>query len=55
MNRERVNEIKSLLVSEKMQAANDRDLFLVRQLGTIVQNLEALLRRDDQKNLQLPG
>lgn len=49
MNKERVNTIRDLLYAEKTQAADERDLFLVRQLGTMLQNLEGLVRRDEQK------
>lgn len=50
MNQDRIRNICTLLAEEKAQAAADRDLFLVRQLGTLAQNLELLIRRDKQKS-----
>lgn len=55
MNRERVDSICKLLVSEKALAADERDLFLVRQLGTMLQTLSTLIKRDESKETPKEG
>lgn len=50
MNRERLEHIKEQLEEERKLASQERDWFLVRQLGTLIRILETLFARGTNQN-----
>lgn len=52
MNMERIENIVELLRAEKHEAAERRDLVLVRQLGTILQILGSLVKRENTRDVK---